>query len=109
MHEFSNFFEEYRSQQNSLNLDRDVVSKIPNLIEHNKQWQEIVNLDIVIPSTIPGNKKRFSKVYSYFIDMVEAVGNLECNFNLVRKDIEEWSKLDGYTQIGLKLLSIKRV
>ena len=109
MPEFSKFFETYRSQQHSLSLDRDVVSKIPNCIEHNQQWQERVNLDIIIPSTVPGNKELFSKVYSYFIDMVEAVGNIEYNFDLVRKDIEEWSKSDGYTQIGLKLLSITRL
>ena len=105
---FKNLFQTYRNQQHEQHKNRDIASLISNFVKDNNDWQIQVEQDIIIPSTLKNNQELFLKVYTLFIDMVQAVGDIDYPFQEVRNEIAEWSAKGGYTQIGLKLLSIVR-
>jgi len=109
MPEFNSFFNTYRIHQLEKQLDRDVISNLVAKFESENNWECTINQDILIPTTINGNKDRFCRVFSLFVDMVEEIGELNYPFHSVRNDIANWKNNSGYAQIGLKLLGVKLV
>ena len=65
-----------------------------------------IDQEIVIPSTLNGNQELFLKIYIEFVNMVETVGEITYPFDSVRNELSNWSANKGYTQIGLKLISL---
>ena len=103
---FRVLFDLYRNQQVAEKRDRDIAS---SLVEHthiSNNWEIEVNQEIVIPSTLHGNQELFLKTYTGFVNRVEAVGEIDYPFDGVRRELSTWSSNGGYTQIGLRLLSL---
>ena len=105
---FQNLFEIYRNQQHNQNKNRDIATQISDFVKDNSDWNVQVDQDIVIPSTLGNNQELFLKVYTLFVDMVQTVGDIDYPFQETRDEITAWNEKGGYTQIGLKLLSIVR-
>jgi SAM-dependent methyltransferase len=106
---FRTLFNLYRNQQHHGKRNRDVATRMADFVKDNSAWKVQLDQDIVIPSTLQGNQELFLKIYSLFIDMVQAVGEIDYSFQEVRDELTTWSEQGGYTQIGLKLLSLVRV
>ena len=71
-------------------------------------WGDTIQL--LIPSTIPGNLDLFTKTYTLLVDLVEQVGELKYDFAAVKAEWKRWSeRTDAYTQVGLTLIRIDRV
>lgn len=106
---FRDLFNLYRSQQRSVMRNRDIATHVADYVKDSQNWKVQLDQDLVISSTLQGNQELFLKVYTLFIDMVQAVGDIDYSFQEVRNEIVNWSKQGGYTQIGLKALSLIRL
>ncbi len=104
---FIRFFRAYVEYQEQLGLSRDVTYILDSWANKTPDWNIGSSSKIVIPSTIHGNLDLFRKTYGLFIDLVEKVGEIQYDFNAVRKEWEWWCSLkNGYTQVGLNLIRV---
>jgi len=107
---FMRFFRAYIEHQEQRGLSRTVKSRLNSWVKKYPDWEIGNSFEIVIPSTIPGNMDLFRKTYGLFIDLVEKVGDMQYDFNAVRKEWEWWCSLEhGYTQAGLNIIRIDHI
>lgn len=105
---FRALFDLYRDRQDAEKRDRNIASSLVDYAHKSSNWDIEINQDIVIPSTLHGNQNLFLEIYMEFVNMVEAVGEIDYPFDIVRNELTVWSGNGGYTQIGLKLLSLTK-
>lgn len=106
---FSDFFRAFRSQERRAGPDKSVTSNLCELVARHPAWQVEQAATVTIPSTIPGNMDLFRKTYGLVIDMVEAVGELDYDFEQVRQEWHSWCSLErAYTQVGLNVIQLAR-
>jgi SAM-dependent methyltransferase len=108
--EFMRFFTAYAEHERKAGRDRNVASRLEKAAEASAAWRRGNALQLLIPSTIPGNLDLFTRTYSLLVDLVEHVGELQFDFAGVREAWQQWSaRSDAYTQVGLNLIQIDRV
>ncbi len=107
---FMQFFEAFRLQEQRAGPDKTVTSELRTLIEPHPDWCIDSASMLTIPSSIPGNIDLFRETYRRVIDMVELVGEVDFDFDSVRKEWEWWCGLDiAYTQVGLNVIKLVRM
>jgi ubiquinone/menaquinone biosynthesis C-methylase UbiE len=108
--EFVEFFTFYVEHERQAGRDRRVASRLDRAIVSSVVWKPGGTLQLLIPSTIPGNLDLFSKTYTLLVDLVEQAGDITYNFASVKKAWKRWSELpNAYMQVGLNLISLERV
>ncbi len=108
--EFVEFFTIYAEHERQAGRDRRVASRLDQAIASSVVWKPAGTLQLLIPSTIPGNLKLFTKTYTLLVDLVEQVGEIQYDFSSVKKSWRRWSDLpNAYTQVGLNLICLDRV
>ena len=107
--EFSTFFETYATLQRERSRERRVGEGLRAALRGRSDWKLGEQVRLVIPSTIPGNSKLFEENYGLFIDLVEIGGDLDYDFDAVRRSWAEWCRLEqAFTQVGLDVLCLER-
>lgn len=108
--EFTAFFTAYAAHEREAGRDRQVASRVEQVIASSAVWRMGGTLQLLIPSTIPGNLDLFTRTYTLLVDLVEQAGELQYDFSVVKEMWLRWSKRpDAYTQVGLNLIRIDRV
>lgn len=108
--EFTEFFTAYAEQERKAGRDRHVASRVEQAIASSTKWRLGSMLQLLIPSTIPGNLELFTRTYTLLVDLVEQAGELQYDFSSVKEAWRRWSeKPEAYTQVGLNLIRIDRV
>ena len=108
--EFRSFFKAYAEFEARQGRDRAVASHLGTLIETCPEWKLGRTIQLLIPSTIPGNMDLFRETYALVLDLVENHGKFQYDFAKVREAWRRWCELDGaYTQVGLTIIRIDRV
>ncbi|MBF0551989.1 MAG: class I SAM-dependent methyltransferase [Deltaproteobacteria bacterium] len=108
--EFVEFFCAYAEHERKLGRDRRVTSRLEEAISKSPEWQMGDTIQLLIPSTIPGNLDLFTRTYSLLVDLVEQAGELQYDFLSVKDAWRRWSERpDAYTQVGLNLICLHRV
>jgi SAM-dependent methyltransferase len=108
--EFTAFFAAYAEHEREAGRNRQVANRVGYALESSAVWRMGDTLQLLIPSTIPGNLDLFTKTYSLLVDLVELTGELQHDFSTVKEKWLRWSKRpDAYTQVGLNLIRIDRV
>jgi ubiquinone/menaquinone biosynthesis C-methylase UbiE len=104
---FSAFFEAYTAHQRRHGRDRRVGSRVADLAA-STGWAIESRHEIVIPSTIPGNRPLFEENYALFIDLIETAGDLAYDFEAVRRAWGRWcAEESGYMQVGLEVVVLR--
>ena len=107
---FMDFFAAYVKNEAKGGRDRNVGSVLTRNLESNPSWRMGSTLQLLIPSTIPGNLELMRRNYALLIELVEEVGNLEYDFEKLKEEWRWWCGLDKtYTQVGLCLSRIDRI
>ncbi len=107
--EFMAFFAAYAAYEREAGRDRRVASRVGQAISSSAVWRIGDTLQLLIPSTIPGNLDLFAKTYALLVDLVEQAGGLQYDFPTVKESWLRWSKRpDAYAQVGLNLIRIDR-
>jgi 2-polyprenyl-3-methyl-5-hydroxy-6-metoxy-1,4-benzoquinol methylase len=107
--EFMQFFTTYAEHEQKAGRNRHVSSLVQRAIAGSSFWRLEGTLQLLIPSTIPGNLDLFTKTYGRLVDLVETVGELQYDFEAVRRAWQRWSAKPGaYTQVGLNLILLSR-
>ncbi len=108
--EFRRFFEAYAEIEAQQGRDRAVASRLGELIKACPGWKLGRTIQLLIPSTIPGNMDLFRETYALVIDLAENQGKFQYDFANVKEAWHRWCELDGaYTQVGLSIVRIDRV
>ena len=108
--EFTEFFAAYAEHERKAGRDRCVASRVEQAIASSAVWRLGSTLQLLIPSTIPGNMDLFTRTYTLLVDLVEQVGELQYDFFAVKEAWQRWSERpDAYTQVGLTLIHIDRI
>jgi len=110
LHEFTGFFAAYAEYEWRAGRDRHVAKRVEQALESNAAWRPGATLQLLIPSTIPGNLNLFTQTYTLMVDLVEQTGELQYDFAAVKEAWRRWSERpDAYAQVGLNLIRINRV
>ena len=108
--EFTAFFAAYVEHEQEAGRDRHVVNRVGHALASSAVWRMGDTLQLLIPSTIPGNLELFTKTYSLLVDLVEQAGEFQYDFSTVKEAWRRWAKRpDAYVQVGLNLIRIDRV
>lgn len=108
--QFMNFFKAYTSNELQNGRDRNVIETVNRCLSTSTQWTMGSTMQLLIPSTIPGNLVLMQKNYALLIDLIEGVGKLDYDFEAVRNEWEWWCSLgNAYTQVGLTMMRIERL
>ncbi len=107
--EFKNFFAAYTENERKEGRDRRVAWRIEQALAASPVWEPRESLQLLIPSTIPGNLALFVETYSLLVDLVEHSGKFRYNFPSVKEAWRRWSDTpNAYTQVGLNLIRLER-
>lgn len=107
---FCDFFTAFSKHELMNGRDRNVNKSLNRALRTNSSWRLGNTLQLLIPSTIPGNLDLMRKNYALLIDLVQEVGQVDYDFVNVRKEWEWWCGLEHtYTQVGLILTRIDRI
>jgi SAM-dependent methyltransferase len=108
--EFTGFFAAYAEHERQAGRDRGVASRVEQAIASSAVWRQGGTLQLLIPSTIPGNMDLFTRTYTLLVDLVEQAGELPYDFCAVKEAWWRWTESpNAYTQVGLNLIRIDRV
>lgn len=108
--EFMEFFTAYAEHERKVGRDRHVSNRVEQVIASSTAWQLGSTVELLIPSTIPGNLELFTKTYTLLLDLVEQAGEFQYDFSAVKEAWRQWSERpDAYTQVGLNLIRIDRI
>jgi SAM-dependent methyltransferase len=108
--EYTVFFAAYVEHERKAGRERCVTARVDEAIACSTKWRAAGAMQLLIPSTIPGNLELFSRTYTSLVDLVEQVGELRYDFAAVKEAWRRWSERpDAYTQVGLNLICIRRV
>ncbi len=108
--EFWRFFNAYSEQQAQLGLDRNVAAKLLPKIKNHPSWKVGSTVQVLLPSTIPGNLEIYRRYYDLMIQIVEKADQLKYDFEEVKVEWNRWCGLErAYTQVGLNMIRIDRV
>ena len=108
--QFTAFFAAYAEHEGRAGRDRSVANRIEKALSESPTWIRGSTLSLLIPSTIPGNLELFTQTYTLLVDLVREVGEVEYDFESVKKAWRRWSaRPDAYTQVGLNLIRIDRI
>ena len=108
--EFRRLFKTYAEFEARQGRDRAVASRLGELIEACPEWKLGRTIQLLIPSTIPGNMDLFRETYALAVDLIENHSEFQYDFAKVREAWRRWCELDGaYTQVGLTIIRIDRV
>jgi SAM-dependent methyltransferase len=108
--EFTAFFAAYTEHERKAGRDRRVSSCVQQAVASSGIWRLGGTLQLLIPSTIPGNLDRFTRTYMLLLDLVEQAGELQYDFAAVRAAWQIWSKTSrAYMQVGLNLIQLDRI
>jgi ubiquinone/menaquinone biosynthesis C-methylase UbiE len=108
--EFMEFFAAYAEHERNEGRDRNVASCLEGVIASSATWHLEGRLQLLIPSTIPGNLNLFAKTYALLVDLVEQAGEIRYDFFSVKEAWRRWSELpNAYTQVGLNLICLDHV
>jgi len=106
---FMKFFQTYADNEARNGRERDVDTVLMSCLRSNPDWRAAPIEHLLIPSTIPGNLEVLRKNYALLIDLVEAAGQFDYDFDSVRKEWRWWCSLErAYTQVGLMLVQLDR-
>ena len=107
--EFTKFFTAYTENERNEGRDRRVAWRIEQALAASAVWRPGETLQLLIPSTIPGNSALFVKTYTLLVDLVEHSGKFRYNFPGVKEAWRRWSEIPhAYTQVGLNMISLER-
>jgi len=107
--EFMAFFAAYAEHERKAGRDRCVAKRVEQAIASSPGWRLGGTLQLLIPSTIPGNLDLFTRTYTLLVDLVEQAGELQYDFSTIKEAWRRWSeKPDAYTQVGLNLIHLER-
>jgi SAM-dependent methyltransferase len=107
--EFTAFFQAFRRHEVERGRNRDAAANIEQAVQNHPQWVVGAKSQILIPSSIPGNRELFRKTYRRVIDMLERAGEMKYDFDSVRRAWDQWCGLSAsYTQVGLTLIQLDR-
>ena len=107
--EFKKFFTAYAENERKEGRDRRVARRIEQALAASAAWRPGRALQLLIPSTIPGNLALFIKTYTLLVDLVEQSGKLQYDFLSVKEAWRRWSGIPhAYTQVGLSMISLER-
>ena len=108
--EFTRFCAAYSNHERKAGRERRVAARVEHAITSGRRWTLGGTLQLLIPSTIPGNLDLFTRTYALLVDLVEQAGELDYDFASVKRAWRQWSaRPDAYTQVGLYLIRIDRV
>ena len=108
--EFTRFFAAYAEHERKAGRDRRVVARVDQALASSAAWRLGGTLQLLIPSTIPGNLNLFTRTYTLLVDLVEQTGELQYDFPAVKEAWLRWAKRpDAYAQVGLNLMRLDRV
>ena len=107
--EFKTFFAAYTENERKEGRDRRVAWRIEQALVGSPLWRPAENLQLLIPSTSPGNLALFVKTYTLLVDLVEHTGKFHYNFRSVKEAWRRWAETpNAYTQVGLNLIRLER-
>ncbi len=107
---FMEFFAAFRAYEASKGKIRDIGIDLIRRVDQLPGWTLGASVQLLIPSTVPGNLDLFRKTYLSVVEMVEQVGDMEFDYEAVKQEWRWWCSLDrAYTQVGLLLLRLDRV
>ena len=105
--EFTRFFAAYAEHERSTGRDRRVARRVEQANASSRAWKLGDTLQLLIPSTIPGNLDLFTRTYTLLVDLVDQTGELQYDFSTVKEAWRRWSERpDAYAQVGLNLMRI---
>lgn len=108
--EFMKFFTAYTEHERKAGRDRDVANRVEQVIASSTAWRLGGILQLLIPSTIPGNMELFTRTYTLLVDLVEQAGELQYDFPSAKEAWRQWlEESEAYTQVGLNLIRIDRI
>lgn len=107
--EFPRFFERYAARERENGRDRNVLSRIPQIIAGIPGVSIAQAKDVLIPSSMPGHLAVFRAVYSRVIDLLEPDLASECDVAAVRREWGNWCNDDrAYAQVGIRMIRIDK-
>jgi SAM-dependent methyltransferase len=108
--EFTEFFSIYAEHQRKAGREREVVKLVEQAIRTSSSWRWGSSLQLLIPSTIPGNLELFTHTYTLFADLVSQTDEIQYDFSALKEAWQDWSQIpNAYAQVGLNLITIHRV
>lgn len=108
--EFMDFFSAYTASELASGRDRRFAERFSTSVEASTDWDVINSTTLLIPSTVGDNKTLFAKTYQRLIDLVETAGELTYDFDSVRNALAQWGQdANAYTQVGLRMIELRRV
>jgi SAM-dependent methyltransferase len=107
--EFPRFFERYACRERASGRDRNVLSRVPQLVAGIPGVSIGASRDLLVPSSMPGHIDVFRAVYSRVIDLLAPELESECDVGAVRREWTGWCTDDhAYAQVGLRLIRIDK-
>ena len=108
--EFTAFFAAYTAYELAAGRDRRVLEKIDAAMQTSLVWRKHKTLQLLIPSTIPGNMELFTRTYTLLVDLVEQAGGLQYDFSDVKNKWLRWCVTpNAFMQVGLNLIQLNRI
>jgi SAM-dependent methyltransferase len=106
---FMEFFRAFVDSQKIQSLNRDFVHRLPENAEKYSEWHLANAWEVVIPSTTPGNLKRFQTIYGELFHFIEETETVDVDYEALRAEWADWcSRPDAYTHAGLSIVLLQK-
>jgi SAM-dependent methyltransferase len=102
------FFHQFAAHQKRQGRDREIAGRLPTMIDRHPQLDLSGTQSFLIPSTLCGNALLFDKVYYLVVQLLEAYGEMDYDYELVKQSWRSWCQSPHYAQVGLRYVTVVR-
>jgi SAM-dependent methyltransferase len=108
--EFRKVIDAYTEQQRHSGCRRDVATLLVDRFARSDTWRIAADLRLLLPSSIPGYRPLFARIYQLWLDLFECLDQLKLDFGPARAELAAWARDPrSFTQAGLHVLRLERV
>jgi SAM-dependent methyltransferase len=108
--EFRKVIAAYSSQQRASGRHRDIASLLLDRFDQTGVWRLTCDLHLILPSSIPGYRALYARIYQLWLELFECLDQLKLDFTPARLDLGAWERdPQSFTQAGIRVFRFERV
>jgi 2-polyprenyl-3-methyl-5-hydroxy-6-metoxy-1,4-benzoquinol methylase len=90
-------------------LNRGHLASLDQVLAQQKGWTVVEVVSLLAPRLGPFSSAPLAQIFSLWIDIFERSKAVECDFDAIRAELDEWSERpDSYNQVGVKIIELRR-